>query len=138
MPEPRSIIETIDSDTRFTIMATAIRAAGLDTVLVGKGPFTVCAPTDDAFRHLPAGTLDLLLNDPNGQLKRILQYHVLFGMLVEKDLKKLNFPKTRLGTTVEITEREGKVTINGATLVVPDICCTNGVIHGIDAVIIPR
>jgi transforming growth factor-beta-induced protein len=138
MPETRSIVETMNADARFTIMATAIRAAGLDTILAGKGPFTVCAPTDDAFRHLPTGTLGVLMNDPNGQLKRILQYHVLFGMLVEKDLIKLNFPKTRLGITVEITERAGKVTINGATLIVPDICCTNGVIHGIDTVIIPR
>jgi uncharacterized surface protein with fasciclin (FAS1) repeats len=67
----------------------------------------------------------------------VLQYHILFGLLVEKDIKKLNFPKTRLGITVEISERAGQVTINGISLAFPDIICTNGVIHGIDTVLLP-
>lgn len=110
----------------------------LGSVLAGKGTFTLCAPTDNAFRHLPDGTIGRLMQEPEGQLKRILQYHIIFGMLVARDLKKLNFPKTRLGITVEITERDGTVAINGVSVIIPDILCANGVIHGIDAVIIPR
>lgn len=71
-------------------------------------------------------------------MKRALQYHILFGMLVQRDLKKLNFPKTRLGTTVEINERMGTVTINAAMVIMPDITCSNGVIHGLNAVLIPK
>ena len=84
------------------------------------------------------GAFDVLMQDPEGQMTRVLQYHILFGMLVQRDLKKLNFPKTRLGTTVEINERTGIVVINAAEVIIPDILCSNGVIHGIDAVLIPE
>jgi uncharacterized surface protein with fasciclin (FAS1) repeats len=119
-------------------MAEALRATGLDTVLAGNGPFTVCAPTDEAFRNLPPDILAGTLSDPNGKLLRILQYHIMFGNLSCSTIKKLNFPKTRLGITVEITEKGGQVVYGGATVIIPDIACANGVIHGIDRVVIPH
>ena len=73
-----------------------------------------------------------------GQLLQVLQYHILFGNLSCHTIKKLNFPKTRLGITVEITEKGGVVIFGGARVTIPDIACTNGVIHGIDQVVIPR
>ncbi|MCX6689347.1 MAG: fasciclin domain-containing protein [Methanoregula sp.] len=138
MPEITTIIETLAGDSRFIAMSAAVYATDMIPVLTGKGPFTVLAPVNDAFQHLRGERGDRLLKDPHGEFKRVLQYHVLFGMLVEKDIKKLNFPKTRLGTTVEITERAGTVTVNGAHVIHPDIICSNGVIHGIDTVLIPR
>ncbi|MFZ1897623.1 fasciclin domain-containing protein [Methanoregula sp.] len=138
MTLPATITRTLAADGRFSLMAQAIRATGLDAVLAGKGPFTVCAPTDDAFRQLPKETLAALMADPTGQLFRVLQYHILFGNLSCHTIKKLNFPKTRLGITVEITEKGGVVIFGGARVTIPDIACTNGVIHGIDQVVIPR
>ncbi len=138
MTLPATIAGTLAADGRFSLMAQAIRATGLDAVLTGKGPFTVCAPTDEAFRRLPSETLAALMDDLHGQLLRALQYHILFGSLSCAMIKKLNFPKTRLGITVEITEKGGVVIFGGARVTIPDIACTNGVIHGIDQVVIPR
>jgi len=138
MTLPDTITRTLETDGRFPIMAQALRAAGLDAVLAGKGPFTLCAPTDEAFRLLPPATLAALMADPKGQLLRVLQYHILFGNLSCSTIKKLNFPKTRLGITVEITEKDGVVIFGGASVTIPDISCTNGVIHGINRVVIPR
>ncbi len=138
MTLPDTITRTLATDSRFSLMAQALRAAGLDTVLAGKGPFTVCAPTDEAFRLLTPATLAALMADPQGQLLRVLQYHILFGNLSCSTIKKLNFPKTRLGITVEITEKDGVVIFGGAVVTIPDISCTNGMIHGIDRVVIPR
>jgi len=138
MPELQTITATLSADDRFTLFCLALKKTGLDAVLQGPGPFTVCAPTDEACRRLPPGKADALMQDPEGQLKRVIQYHILFGLLVVRDLKKLNYPKTRLGTTVEINERGGIVTINSATVIIPDISCKNGVIHGMDAVILPK
>ncbi|MGA2104259.1 fasciclin domain-containing protein [Methanoregula sp.] len=133
-----TITEALAADNRFSMMTRAIRIAGLDTVLSGKGPFTVCAPTDDAFLCMPPETLAALMADPQGRLTRVLQYHILFGNLPCTIIKRLNFPKTRLGITVEITEECGTVLFGGAGVTVPDITCTNGVIHGINKVVIPR
>jgi len=138
MTLPDTITRTLETDGRFPIMAQALRATGLNAVLAGKGPFTVCAPTDEAFRRLPLETLAALMDDPGGQLLRVLRYHILFGNLSCPTIKKLNFPKTRLGITVEITEKGGVVIFGGARVTIPDIACTNGVIHGIDQVVIPR
>ncbi|MGA2160814.1 MAG: fasciclin domain-containing protein [Methanoregula sp.] len=138
MTLPDTITRTLETDGRFSLMTQAIRATGLDSVLSGKGPFTVCAPTDEAFRRLPPETLAALMADPKGQLFRILQYHILFGNLSCSTIKKLNFPKTRLGITVEIMEHGGVVTFGGAAVTIPDIACANGVIHGIDQVVVPR
>ncbi len=132
-----TIANTFAGDSRFSIMAQALRATGLDSILAGKGPFTVCAPTDNAFRLLPPETFATLIADHQGQLLRALQYHILYGNLSCNTIKKLNFPKTRLGITVEITEKGGVVIFGGATVIFPDIICTNGVIHGVDHVVIP-
>jgi uncharacterized surface protein with fasciclin (FAS1) repeats len=138
MTPPETIAGTLAADGRFSLMAEAVRATGLDSVLAGKGPYTVCAPTDDAFRQLPEETLAALMADPKGQLFRVLQYHIMFGNLPCSTIKKLNFPKTRLGITVEITEKGGLVIYGGAPVTIPDIACTNGIIHGIGGVVIPR
>lgn len=135
---PVTIAETLAADGRFSVFVQGIRAAGLEPVLAGKGPLTVCAPTDEAFRLLPPGTLAVLIGDPTGQLLRVLQYHILYGNLPCNTIKKLNFPKTRLGITVEITEASGTVLFGGAPVTLPDIACTNGIIHGIGRVVIPR
>ena len=133
-----TIAETLAADGRFSIFAQAARVCGLDPVLAGKGPLTVCAPTDEAFRQLPKETRDALTGDPRGQLLRVLQYHILYGNLPCSTIKKLNFPKTRLGITVEIIEKDGMVLFGGAPVTVPDIACINGMIHGIGRVVIPR
>ncbi|MFZ0005032.1 MAG: fasciclin domain-containing protein [Methanoregula sp.] len=133
-----TITETLAADYRFSIMTGAVRAAGFDTLLGGRGPFTFCAPTDEAFRSVPNEILESLMADPQGKLMRVLQYHILFGNLPCAIMKRLNFPKTRLGITVEITEEGGAVLFSGAMVTVPDITCTNGVIHGINRIIIPR
>ncbi len=138
MSEQQTITATLSTDERFSLFSGALTKTGLNAVLSGSGPFTVCAPTNEAFRRLSPGAFDVLMQDPEGQMTRVLQYHILFGMLVQRDLKKLNFPKTRLGTTVEINERTGIVVINAAEVIIPDILCSNGVIHGIDAVLIPE
>jgi uncharacterized surface protein with fasciclin (FAS1) repeats len=132
-----TIAQTLAADSRFSIMTQALRATGLDTILAGKGPLTVCAPTDEAFRLLPPSTLAALMADPKGQLLRVLQYHILFGNLPSNTIKKLNFPKTRLGITVEVTEKDGTVLFGGAAVTIPDITCANGVILGISRVVIP-
>ena len=138
MTSQTTINDTLAADNRFSIMTRAIRAAGLYTILAGNGPFTVCAPTDEAFRGMPNETLATLMADPQGELMRVLQYHILFGNLPCAIIKRLNFPKTRLGITVEITEEGGVVLFGGAIVTIPDIICTNGVIHGINRIIIPR
>jgi len=132
-----AIAETLAADGRFSIFAQAARATALDTVLAGKGPFTVCAPTDGAFRLLSPEAFATLTGDPRGQLLRVLQYHILYGNLSCSTIKKLNFPKTRLGITVEITEKDGVVLFGGAPVTIPDIACTNGMVHGIGRVVIP-
>jgi uncharacterized surface protein with fasciclin (FAS1) repeats len=78
------------------------------------------------------------VEDPQGKLLLLIQYHILFGSLSYNTIKKLNFPKTRLGTTVEITEVDDRVLFGGATIIIPDIICSNGMIHGIDRVVIPK
>jgi len=137
MTPPATIAETLASDPRFFLFAGALQTTGLLPVLAGKGPFTVCAPTDEAFGLLPPGTWETLRGDPAGRLLRVLQYHIMFGNLPCSTIKKLNFPKTRLGITVEITEKDGTVLFGGAAVTVPDITCTNGMIHGISQVVIP-
>jgi transforming growth factor-beta-induced protein len=138
MSEQQTITATLSTDERFRFFFEALTKTGLNAVLSGPGPFTACAPTNEAFRRLSPIAFDAVMQDPEGQMTRVLQYHILFGMLVQRDLNKLNFPKTRLGTTVEINERAGVVVINAAKVIIPDILCSNGVIHGIDAVLIPK
>ena len=108
----------------------------MDT-LKGAGPFTVFAPTDEAFANLPAGTVDALLKDIP-KLKGILTYHVVAGKVMAADVVKLKSAKTVNGQSVQIMVKGGKVMVDNASVVKTDIECSNGVIHVIDAVILPK
>jgi transforming growth factor-beta-induced protein len=136
-PPMKNIVETAVADGRFTTLVAAVQAAKLDGALSGPGPFTVFAPTDDAFKKLPAGTVESLLKTPEGQLKQILLYHVVDGKVMAADVVKLSSAKTLQGSNVNITVKEGVVKINDATVKITDIQTKNGVIHVIDKVLIP-
>jgi len=133
----KTIVETAVADGRFTTLVAALQAAKLDGALSGPGPFTVFAPTDDAFKNLPPGTVESLLKTPEGQLKQILLYHVVDGKVMAADVVKLSSAKTLQGSNVNITVKEGVVKINDATVKITDIQTKNGVIHVIDKVLIP-
>ena len=137
MPVMKNIVETAVADGRFTTLVAAVQAAGLADTLSGAGPFTVFAPTDDAFKKLPAGTVETLLKDPQGQLKQILLYHVVSGKVMAADVVKLDSVKTVQGQNVTITKTTEGVKVNDAKVVITDIETKNGVIHVIDAVLIP-
>jgi uncharacterized surface protein with fasciclin (FAS1) repeats len=133
----KNIVETAVADGRFTTLVAAVQAAKLDGALSGPGPFTVFAPTDDAFKNLPPGTVESLLKTPEGQLKQILLYHVVDGKVMAADVVKLSSAKTLQGSNVNITVTNGVVKINDATVKITDIQTKNGVIHVIDKVILP-
>jgi hypothetical protein len=111
-------------------------AAGLVETLKGKGPFTVFAPTDEAFAKLPAGTVEGLLKEP-AKLKDILLYHVVAGNVMAADAARLTSANTVLGQPITIKAEGGKVMINDATVVIADVKASNGVIHVIDKVLLP-
>ena len=136
-PPMKTIVETAVADGRFTTLVAAVQAAKLDGALSGPGPFTVFAPTDDAFKNLPPGTVESLLKTPEGQLKQILLYHVVDGKVMAADVVKLTSAKTLQGSNVNITVTNGVVKINDATVKITDIQTKNGVIHVIDKVLIP-
>ena len=136
-PPMKTIVETAVADGRFTTLVAAVQAAKLDGALSGPGPFTVFAPTDDAFKNLPPGTVESLLKTPEGQLKQILLYHVVDGKVMAADVVKLSSAKTLQGSNVNITVTNGVVKINDATVVITDIQTKNGVIHVIDKVLLP-
>jgi uncharacterized surface protein with fasciclin (FAS1) repeats len=116
----------------------AVQAAGLVETLKGEGPFTVFAPTDEAFAKLPAGTVENLLKPENLEtLKSILLYHVVSGKVMAEDVTMLESAKTVLGESVSIKEDMGKVNINDAKVILPDVESSNGVIHVIDSVLLP-
>jgi uncharacterized surface protein with fasciclin (FAS1) repeats len=135
----KDIVDTAVAAGSFKTLATALKAADLVGTLKGKGPFTVFAPTDDAFAKLPAGTLDDLLKPENKEkLKGILTYHVVSGKVLAADVVKLNSAKTVNGQTATIKVKDGTVMVDNAKVTKTDIMCTNGVIHVIDAVILPK
>ena len=136
---PKSdIVETAIADGRFTTLAAALGAADLVDTLKGEGPFTVFAPTDDAFAKLPAGTIDELLKPENKQkLTDILLYHVVSGKVLAADVVTLTEAETVLGQKVMIKVVDGKVYINDSQVIITDILTSNGVIHVIDAVLLP-
>ena len=135
----KDIVDTAVGAGDFKTLAIALKAADLIETLKGKGPFTVFAPTDEAFAKLPAGTLEELLKPENKtKLTGILTYHVVSGKVLAADVVKLTKAKTVHGTDVKIKVTDGKVTINEAHVVKTDILCTNGVIHVIDTVILPK
>jgi uncharacterized surface protein with fasciclin (FAS1) repeats len=131
------IVDTAISAGSFNTLVAAVKAAGLVDTLKGAGPFTVFAPTDDAFAKLPPGTVDGLLKDPE-KLKKILTYPVVSGKVMAADVMKMKSAMTVEGSPVEIMAKGGKVMINNATVVKADIECDNGVIHVIDTVIMPK
>lgn len=133
----KDIVETAVAAGNFNTLAKALQATGLIDTLKGAGPFTVFAPTDEAFAKLPAGTLEALLNDP-AKLKSILLYHVVAGKVTAKDVVKLKSAKTVQGTSAKISVRNGKVMVDQANVITTDIMASNGVIHVIDSVILPR
>ena len=123
----------------FTTLVAAIKAAGLVDTLKGPGPFTVFAPTDEAFAKLPPGTLENLLKPENkAKLQSILTYHVVAGKVMSHDVVKLNSAKTVEGQSIVVKTVDGAVMIDNARVVKADILASNGVIHVIDAVILPR
>jgi len=134
--DDKTIVDIAAEDGRFTTLVAAVSAAGLADTLSGDGPFTVFAPTDDAFAALPEGTVEGLLNDiPT--LTSILTYHVVPGAVMSGDLSDGMMPETVNGQTVTIGVDDG-VTVNGATVIIADIEASNGVIHVIDSVILPE
>jgi transforming growth factor-beta-induced protein len=134
----KDIVDTAVGAGTFKTLAAALTAAGLVDTLKGAGPFTVFAPTDDAFAKLPAGTVENLLKPENKkQLTEILTYHVVSGSVLAADVVKLTSAKTVNGADVKITVKDGKVKVNDANVVTTDILASNGVIHVIDAVILP-
>ena len=135
----KDIVDTAVAAGSFKTLTTALNAAGLVETLKGKGPFTVFAPTDEAFAKLPAGTVESLLKPENKQkLTSILTYHVVAGNVKAADVVKLSSAKTLNGQSVMIKTLGGKVFINGATVVKADIATTNGTIHVIDTVLLPK
>jgi uncharacterized surface protein with fasciclin (FAS1) repeats len=130
------IVTTAVQDGNFNTLAKALAAAGLVETLQGSGPFTVFAPTDEAFAKLPAGTLEALLADKT-KLTKVLTYHVVPGTVMAADVVKMSSAKTVEGQSVTIDTRSG-VKVDNANVVKTDIVATNGVIHVIDAVILPR
>jgi transforming growth factor-beta-induced protein len=136
--QSKDIVDTAVAAGSFTTLAKALEAAGLVETLKGAGPFTVFAPTDEAFAKLPAGTLDTLLKPENrATLKRILTYHVVPGRIMAADVVKLHSATAVSGDTIAIATHDGSVTVDKAHVVKTDVAASNGVIHIIDAVILP-
>jgi uncharacterized surface protein with fasciclin (FAS1) repeats len=134
--QEKDIVDTAVAAGSFKTLAKALEVAGLVDTLKGKGPFTVFAPTDEAFAKVPKETLDALLAD-KAKLTAVLTYHVVPGKVLAKDVVKLDSAKTVQGSTVAIKVDGGKVMVNQANVVKTDIMTSNGVIHVIDAVILP-
>ena len=137
--EQKDVVDTAVGAGDFTTLVTAIKAAGLADTLKGKGPFTVFAPTDEAFAKLPAGTVENLLKPENKQkLVSILTYHVVPAKVMASDVVKLADAKTVNGQSLTITVEDEMVMVDSAKVIKTDIECSNGVIHVIDAVVLPK
>jgi uncharacterized surface protein with fasciclin (FAS1) repeats len=134
----KDIVDTAVAAGSFKTLAKALEAADLVDTLKGKGPYTVFAPTDEAFAALPASTLEDLLKPENkAKLRRILTYHVVQGRVPASEVVKLRTAKAVSGDTIDITANGGTVMVDGARVLKTDIGASNGVIHVIDAVILP-
>jgi uncharacterized surface protein with fasciclin (FAS1) repeats len=131
-----NIVDTTIDAGNFTTLAAGLKAAGLTETLSRKGPFTVFAPTDEAFKKLPTGAVDALLKD-SAKLKALLNYHVISGYVSVKDMKSGDV-MTLQGTPLNAVVSTSEVQVNGAHVKRSDLVATNGVIHAIDAVIMPR
>ena len=137
----KNIVETAIAAGSFNTLVAAVKAADLVSTLSGPGPFTVFAPTDEAFAKLPAGTIDALLKD-KAKLTSILTYHVVSGKVMAEDVKTLSSAATIQGQDLSIDAKRWhlhrNVKINGANVIKTDIECSNGVIHVIDQVLMPK
>ncbi|OUC09396.1 beta-Ig-H3/fasciclin [Litorilinea aerophila] len=138
-PEMADIVDTAVAAGNFTTLVTALQAAGLVDTLKGEGPFTVFAPTDEAFAALPEGTVESLLADPSGALTQVLLYHVVSGKVMAADAMALDGQQveTVSGAPITVSVSDGKVMINDATVIAADMEASNGVIHAIDKVLLP-
>jgi uncharacterized surface protein with fasciclin (FAS1) repeats len=135
----KDIVDTAVGAGSFNTLVKAVKAADLVETLKGKGPFTVFAPTDEAFAKLPAGTIEDLLKPENkGKLQSILTYHVVPGKVMAGDVVKMNSATTVWGKDLAINMNDGAVMIGGAKVLKTDILCSNGVIHVIDTVMLPK
>ena len=130
------IVGVASSAGDFNTLVAAVKAAGLVETLQSDGPFTVFAPTDEAFAKLPAGTVDNLLANPD-KLKQVLLYHVVSGKVTSGDVAKLSSATTAQGSDVDIKVKGDKVMVNNAHVIKADVMASNGVIHVIDTVILP-
>ena len=133
----KDIVDTAVGAGSFETLVTAVKAAGLVGTLKGDGPFTVFAPTDEAFAKLPKGAVEGLLKDKE-KLAKVLTYHVVAGKVMAADAAKLDSAKSVEGSKLTITAKNGKVMIDKATVVKADIDCSNGVIHVVDTVLMPE
>ena len=134
--QSKDIVDTAVDAGSFKTLVTAIKEAGLVETLKGTGPFTVFAPTDAAFAKLPAGTVEGLLKD-KAALAKVLTYHVVAGKVMAADVK-TGDAKTVQGQSVSLKAEGGKVMVNGANVVAADVATSNGVIHVIDTVLLPK
>ncbi|HEY7866444.1 MAG TPA: fasciclin domain-containing protein [Psychromonas sp.] len=135
----KDIIDVAVENGSFTTLVTAIKAAGLVDTLKGEGPFTVFAPTDEAFAKLPQGTLEMLLLPENKEkLVSVLTYHVVAGKVMAADVMKIDSAATLQGQKVTVNTMDGKVMIDDAQVVIADVEASNGVIHVIDNVLLPK
>ena len=135
----KDIVETAVAAGSFKTLAAALQAAGLVDTLKGKGPFTVFAPTDAAFAKLPAGTVENLLKPENkAKLVAVLTYHVVAGEVSASQASKLTTAKTVNGSSLTIHAMGGKVMIDNATVTSADVAASNGIIHVIDTVVLPK
>jgi uncharacterized surface protein with fasciclin (FAS1) repeats len=132
----KNIVDTAIAAGNFTTLVAGIKAAGLTDTLTGKGPFTVFAPTDEAFKKLPPGALDAVLKD-TAKLKAVLSYHVIPGHVDAKDVK-AGEVMTVQGSALTAAISSSGVQVNGAHVKQADIEASNGVVHGIDTVIMPK
>ena len=138
LPETKNVVEVAQGAKSFTTLIAAVEAAGLTSALIGEGPFTILAPTDEAFAALPAGTVENLLKPENrATLQAILTYHVIPGRVYSDQVVKLNSAETLGGQSISINATASGVTINESNVVTTDIEASNGVIHVIDAVLLP-
>jgi uncharacterized surface protein with fasciclin (FAS1) repeats len=135
---PQTVVAIAAGNADFSTLVAAVKAAGLAETLSGEGPFTVFAPTNEAFAKLPAGTVETLLKPENkAKLAGILTYHVVAAKVLAADVK-TGKVKTVQGTELDIVVKDGSVTVNGAKVVKTDIVGSNGVIHVIDSVVLPK
>lgn len=138
MPD-KDIVDTAASAGSFKTLVAAVQAAGLVDALKGQGPLTVFAPTDEAFKKLPAGTVENLLKPENkDKLVAVLTYHVVPGRVTASEVVNLDSAKTINGRSLKISASDGKVMVDNARVTATDIIASNGVIHVIDSVVLPN